>query len=208
MTRYCTSCGVRIPDDARFCPSCGAQVVGPSQPPTGAPFATSYKPNPDANTAKTLALAAIIIQVVLLAVSLLVVPLFAFSVSSTTMVRSHSFVQLTFSGSGATATYATPVVVVNNNTYPRAVSGAIFSSIPLVFGFIAIALLVSVVWIILDYALVYSPLARGEAAKAESPALVLGIVQLVFGGVIPGILLIVSWIKIRDALAAQPGYRG
>ncbi len=36
--------------------------------------------------------------------------------------------------------------------------------------------------------------------EAETPSLVLGIIQLIFGGLIPGILLIVAYVKIKASL--------
>ncbi|MDG6928731.1 MAG: hypothetical protein JRN39_00915 [Nitrososphaerota archaeon] len=62
------------------------------------------------------------------------------------------------------------------------------------------SLLVSLLWILLDYFLVYRPLADGDVARAEPTSLVLGVLQLLLGGVLPGIFLIVSWVKARDSL--------
>lgn len=57
------------------------------------------------------------------------------------------------------------------------------------------------IFIFLNYFLIYKPLNEGRGRKAETPALVLGILQIIpFGGVIPGILLLISWVKIRDSL--------
>lgn len=57
------------------------------------------------------------------------------------------------------------------------------------------------IFILLNYFLIYKPLSEGRGRDAETPALVLGILQIIpFGGVIPGILLLISWVKIRDSM--------
>lgn len=64
----------------------------------------------------------------------------------------------------------------------------------------SVALLIGLLWIILDYFLIYRRLAMEKVKEAETPSIVLGIIQLIFGGLIPGILLIVAWVKIKDSL--------
>ena len=72
------------------------------------------------------------------------------------------------------------------------------------FGIIAIifsaALAIGILWIALDYFLIYKRLKEERVREAETPSIVLGIIQMIFGGLIPGILLIVAWIKIRDSV--------
>lgn len=69
---------------------------------------------------------------------------------------------------------------------------------PIMFGF---GFLVSILWIALDYFLVYRNLfSPNDIPNARTPALVLGIIQLIFGGIIPGILLIVAYVKIGDSM--------
>lgn len=63
--------------------------------------------------------------------------------------------------------------------------------------------LLGLLWIFLNYFLVYKPLQRGDLAGAETPALVLGILELIFGGIIPGILLIIAYTRIGNALVYQ-----
>ncbi|MDG6929444.1 MAG: hypothetical protein JRN29_05330 [Nitrososphaerota archaeon] len=75
----------------------------------------------------------------------------------------------------------------------------VFSSFLFGFGF-----LIGILWILMDYLLVYRPLAESRVQSAESSSIVLGILQLIFGGLIPGILLIVAWVKIRDSLRRPP----
>ncbi|MBX8637693.1 MAG: hypothetical protein KIY11_04955, partial [Thermoplasmata archaeon] len=55
-------------------------------------------------------------------------------------------------------------------------------------------------WILLDYFLIYRKLVTGKVEEAETPALVLGTIQLILGGVITGILLIVAYVKIKDSV--------
>ncbi|MCL4333811.1 MAG: hypothetical protein M1290_05605 [Candidatus Thermoplasmatota archaeon] len=72
------------------------------------------------------------------------------------------------------------------------------------FGIIAIifsaALAIGILWIALDYFLIYKRLKEERVREAETPSIVLRIIQMIFGGLIPGILLIVAWIKIRDSV--------
>ena len=86
-------------------------------------------------------------------------------------------------------------------------TGATFDFFGIFAGIFAIIFAISIVWIFLDYFLVYrnlkSPL---DLPKAQSPALILGIIQLLFGGFIPGILLLVAYLKIGDAMKAKEQY--
>ncbi len=125
----------------------------------------------DASTAKTLTLVAIILQMIFFAAGLImVVGLSAF---------------LSFSSVASTGTVTTTAV-------PN-----IFAIVLAVFS---IFFIVGAVWILLDYFLVYKKLANEKVKEAETPSLVLGIVQLIFAGVIAGILLIVAYVKIRDSI--------
>ena len=129
----------------------------------------------DASTAKTLTLVAIILQVVFFVIGIFeviaLVLLFSFRPSVTT----------------STGTTITSHVVP--------LSGLAIISI--VFSF---ALLIGILWIFLDYFLIYRKLKEERVREAETPSLVLGIIQLIFGGLIPGILLIVAYVKIRDSV--------
>ena len=129
----------------------------------------------DASTAKTLTLVAIILQVVFFVIGIFeviaLVVLFSFRPSVTT----------------STGTTITSHVVP--------LSGLAIISI--VFSF---ALLIGILWIFLDYFLIYRKLKEERVREAETPSLVLGIIQLIFGGLIPGILLIVAYVKIRDSV--------
>jgi hypothetical protein len=129
----------------------------------------------DSSTAKTLTLVAIILQVVFFVIGIFeviaLVVLFSFRPSVTT----------------STGTTITSHVVP--------LSGLAIISI--VFSF---ALLIGILWIFLDYFLIYKKLKEERVREAETPSLVLGIIQLIFGGLIPGILLIVAYVKIRDSV--------
>ncbi len=58
-----------------------------------------------------------------------------------------------------------------------------------------------ILWILLEYFLIYKKLSEEKVKEAETPAIVLGIITLIFGGIITGILLIVAYVKIRDSLS-------
>ncbi|EQB65154.1 MAG: hypothetical protein AMDU3_IPLC00003G0006 [Thermoplasmatales archaeon I-plasma] len=67
------------------------------------------------------------------------------------------------------------------------------------------ALAIGILWIALDYFLIYKKLKEERVREAETPSLVLGIIQLIFGGLIPGILIIVAYVKIRDSVRRGNG---
>jgi hypothetical protein len=130
----------------------------------------------DASTAQTLTLVAIVLQLIFTLIGIVgVVILIAFLPASYT-----------------TVTTSTGTVI-----YPPISAGFGFAVALLV---VSISLSIGILWILLDYFLVYRKLQLGMVKEAETPSLVLGIVQLIFGGIIPGILLIVSYVKIRDSL--------
>lgn len=57
------------------------------------------------------------------------------------------------------------------------------------------------IFIVLNYFFIYKPLSEGRGSDAETPTLVLAILQIIpfIGGIIPGILLLIAWVKIRDS---------
>lgn len=125
----------------------------------------------DAESAKTLVLVAIILQIIFFAIGVFVI-LFA-------TIAAFSF--NTVSGTGVTTTSTFNVAGLF-----AAIFGVIFA--------------IGIIWILLDYFLIYKPIAEERVDRAETPALVLAIIQLIFGGIITGILLLVAWIKIKDSV--------
>lgn len=74
-------------------------------------------------------------------------------------------------------------------------------SFPGVMAFVfGILFIIGLVWILLNYMMVYEPLRHGKPEAAETPALILGIVELIFAGLIPGILLILAYSRIGSAI--------
>lgn len=132
----------------------------------------------DAESAKTLTLVALILQVVFFAIALVVILVFSvFAVSASSSA-----------GTG----------VVTTTSF--AVSGILAAFLSIFAG-------VGILWIILDYLLIYKPLSEENVQRAETPALVLSILQIIFGGIITGILLLVAYIKIKDSLNSQKQLR-
>ncbi len=129
----------------------------------------------DASTAKTLTLVAIIFQIIFFVIGI-------FEVIASLALLSFS--------TGVTTSTGTTVT-------SQAVPLGGLAIVSLVFSF---ALLIGIIWIVLDYILIYKKLATERVQEAEIPALVLGIIQLIFGGLIPGILLIIAYVKIKDSL--------
>ncbi len=75
---------------------------------------------------------------------------------------------------------------------------------PAMFG---LGFLISIVWIALDYLLVYRNLfSPNDIPSARGPALILGILQLILGGIIPGILLLIAYVKIGDSMRRSGQY--
>lgn len=166
MPSFCPSCGKEVAADATFCPSCGSRLV-PGQPQAPV-YSATYRgafPDPDASAARTLTLAAIIVQGLFFFLFLFI----------------FGFVFMIPFGAAA--------------GFPA------FGFFTVIFG---IGFFIGVVWIILDYFLVYANLSNEERfPRAKTPALVLGIVQLLVGGLIPGILLIIAYVKIGDSLRTR-----
>jgi len=128
----------------------------------------------DASTAKTLTLVTIILQLIFFVIGI--------------------FGTLAFAAFFAIGTVRTTTF---NNTI-------VTTSAPNYLGLVAVVFsaffLIGLLWILLDYFLIYKKLAEEKVREAETPSIVLGIVQLIFAGGIPGILLIVAYVKIRDSL--------
>lgn len=77
----------------------------------------------------------------------------------------------------------------------------IFNVIGFLFALITIVLaIIPFLWMLLDYFLVYKPLTENSPESAETPALVLGILQILTLDFISGILLVVAWVKVRDGI--------
>lgn len=72
------------------------------------------------------------------------------------------------------------------------ISGSIFA--------IALALFFGILWVFLDYTLILQPIEENKIENAESPSLILGILQLIFGGIIPGILILLAHGKISSSI--------
>ena len=128
----------------------------------------------DASTAKTLTLVAIILQLVF----------FAIGAVAIVGVAAYFSVGRVVTSSGGVVTTTTV-----NSSAPT-IALVVFS----------IFFLIGLLWILLDYFLVYKNLALEKVKESEVPSLILGIIQLILAGVIPGILLIIAYVKIRDSL--------
>ncbi len=122
----------------------------------------------DLDTARTLALVALILEIVFLAIGVIVLLVV--------------LVAGMFTFAPGAGQVATPMVAFA----------------PVLF-FFALAGILEVFWILLTYFLVYVPLREGQAERALTPTLVIGILTLIFGGLIPGILLIIAYVKAKDA---------
>ena len=187
---YCPKCGKEIQQNALFCPSCGFNLTPAAAPNPSQPFTPNVTgEDTDRSSARTLTLVAIIIQIVFFAFGLLLVPFFLLGLGFFSTNRSFVVNGTTVNFGGAT------------NSAPFAAFGIISA----IFG---VGFLISIIWIVLDYVLIYRNLgASGNVASARTPSIVLGILQLIFGGVIPGILLIIAYLKIGDSLRRREPQR-
>ncbi|MCL4333903.1 MAG: hypothetical protein M1290_06780 [Candidatus Thermoplasmatota archaeon] len=132
-------------------------------------------PDNDASTAKTLTLVAIILQAVFFVIGI-------FEILAFLPLFMNQPINLSTVNPGGPEYVALPNVIA-----------VIFS----------VALAIGILWLALDYFLIYKKIKEERIKEAETPALILGIIQLIFGGLIPGILLIVAWIKIKDSVNRQ-----
>ena len=81
--------------------------------------------------------------------------------------------------------------------------GMVVQVIFVIVGILAVIFLIGILWLVLDYVMVYRRIVEGRADQAETPALVMGILQLLFGGVVPGIFLLIAWLKLRDSNSSR-----
>ena len=96
--------------------------------------------------------------------------------------------------------FAIGVLILVVAIVATAISGVSLGTMGIVAIVFTILFAIGLMWLLLDYYMVYKPLAQERVADAETSSLVLGILQLIFGGIIPGILLIIAYAKIRDSL--------
>lgn len=66
---------------------------------------------------------------------------------------------------------------------------------------------ISIIWIVLNYLLVYRPISEMRYEESRNPCLALGILELFFGGFIPGILLLVAHSKLGDAIILEESFK-
>ena len=188
---FCANCGRQVQESDTFCPRCGASLRRPAQgavPQQNIPSSMA-RGDGEASSARTLTLAAMILQaifLVLVVLSAIAIGAF-FSVISTSQTTTEGGVVVTLPGTTVTST-----------TNP-------FGSLAFTYGFVltilGVGVVVSILWIVLDYLLVYKNLGSPvDISNAKTPALVLGILQIFFGGLIPGILLILAYLKIGESI--------
>ncbi len=95
-------------------------------------------------------------------------------------------------------------VIIGTLAFASAPAGmGTFNVMSIILFIMSIFAIIGIVWVLLDYFLVYKPLSEGHVQSAETPALVLSILQILFGGIITGILLLIAWVKIKDSLRFQ-----
>lgn len=182
---FCINCGKEISPEVLFCPNCGHHLQAYSIKQSAQQYGQNGL-NGDASTARTLTLVAIIVQIVFFVIGLFVLVGLALFTAVTAVPSSG--VQV-FSG--------TTTTIFSNNQAP-AVFFPTFGLISLVFVF---GFAVSIIWILLDYFLIYNNLKfQSTVSRARTPSFVLGVIQLIFGGLIPGILLIIAYVKIGDSM--------
>jgi hypothetical protein len=144
----------------------------------------------EASTARTLTLVAIIIQAVFLAlvvIGAVVIGTLFSTVVSTTQTTTQGIATVTLPGT--TVTY-------NGNALQ-----SIASSYGFVLTLLGIGVVISMIWMVLDYFLIYRNLGSPtDIPNAKTPALTLGVLQILFGGLIPGVLLIIAYLKIGESI--------
>lgn len=78
--------------------------------------------------------------------------------------------------------------------------GMVLQLLFLLLGILVPYFLIGVLWLLLDYFLIYKKIVDGQLNEAETPSLILGILQLVLGGVLPGVFILIAHVKIKDSL--------
>lgn len=74
-----------------------------------------------------------------------------------------------------------------------------FMVLPILFVMGSLFGIVGLLWIVLDYFLVYKRIAEENVKGATDTSLILGIIQLILGGVVSGILLIVAYTQLGNS---------
>jgi hypothetical protein len=185
---YCPNCGAEVASGSQFCSKCGRNLGSASAgvsppPPSTYPIGAI---DPDASTARTLTLVAIILQVIFFVIGIFTASLF-FAIAPI--------------ASNFNVTCFTTTNGITTCTTTSSNAGTSISFFGIFLAIFAFAFVISIVWIALDYFLIYRNLGSvASIPRARTPALLLGIIQLLFGGVIPGILLIVAYLKIGDSI--------
>ena len=96
--------------------------------------------------------------------------------------------------------FAIGAIVLSLAVAGTVIAGLDLNTIGIVSAVFLVFFAIGLMWLLLDYYLIYKPLAEERVRSAETPSIVLGIVQLIFAGIIPGILLIIAYVKIRDSI--------
>lgn len=127
----------------------------------------------DAEDAKTLVIAAVIVQLILTLVA------FAYFAA---------FSALFFTAIPPAGT-------------PGGVPGGVtFNPLSLLLGIGTVFLVIGILWVVLDYFLIYKKIAQGHVEGTDTTSLVLGILQLIFGGLVSGIILLIAHGKITSSI--------
>ena len=83
------------------------------------------------------------------------------------------------------------------------VVGLIFLTLPvppIFYGLLLVGGVLSLVWLVLVYALSYTRIRDGDLEEARTPTLVFAILSLISGGIVPGILYLVAYLMLGQAL--------
>lgn len=114
--------------------------------------------------------------------------------SARTLINAAIIVQSVFTGIFVVAMIFVLAATSFSANPPGALGMAIIAMITIIGT--AFALL----WILLDYFLLYRKIVEDRLEEIESTALVLGIIQLIFGGVVAGILILVAHGRISSSI--------
>ncbi|MFQ5837894.1 MAG: hypothetical protein ACE5HJ_03835 [Thermoplasmata archaeon] len=134
----------------------------------------------DIESAKTLALIAIIFQAITLVIGLvflMLLVIFLLTLFAPPPVQAYAV--------NASTTFEVQQVSM---VMPLFLPMAFFTG----FGILPL------IFLLLTYFLVYKRLSEGRVEETLMPALVIGVFSLFLGGLIPGILLIIAYVKAKD----------
>src|SRR5271169_5182108 len=145
---FCPNCGRQIQEADTFCPSCGANLrrTTPVAVPQNIPY-TGSQYDGEASSARTFTLVAMVVQAIFLVLIVISAIGFYALYSSILTHANNSQTTAVATFPGTTVTYTNPLYGVSTGF-----------ALGFVFIFLGVGIVVSFIWIVLDYLMIYKNL--------------------------------------------------